>query len=233
MKNSRSNGGIDAMNTNMKHAARCASLAIAILAAVATAGCGMAQAVSDSTVDAAKWVFTTQVKQMKVDLKGRAAVNADAQGQSLSTVIRFYQLKDERIFGQLNYSQLQSDDLTLLKTDLLATKDVVLRPDASASITEPMNPDAQFVGVVAFFRDPAQDRAWKLIIPKKQWKATDPVKIEVNGNDLVLVDAKSQPVGHSAPQQSVPATPASAASAAAAVAPPPRADTQADAPEQG
>jgi type VI secretion system protein VasD len=233
MKNSKSNGGIDAMNTNMKRAAYCAGLAIAILAAAATAGCGMAQAVSDNTVDAAKWVFTTQVKQMNVDLKGRTSVNADAQGQSLSTVIRFYQLKDEKTFGQLNYPQLQSDDLKLLKTDLLATKDVVLRPDASANITEPMKPDAQFVGVVAFFRDPVQDRAWKLTIPKKQWKSTDPVKIEVNGNELVLVDAKSQPVRHSAPQQSVPATPASAASAAAAVVPAPQAGTQSSAHKQG
>jgi type VI secretion system protein VasD len=210
MKNSKSNGGIDAMNTDLKCAAHRAGLALAILAAAATAGCGMAQAVSDNTVDAAKWVFTTQVKQMKVDLKGRTSVNTDAQGQSLSTVIRFYQLKDEKTFAQLNYSQLQSDDLKLLKTDLLATKDVVLRPDASASITEPMNADAQFVGVVAFFRDPAQDRAWKLTIPKKQWQKTDPVKIEVSGNELVLVDAKSQPVKHGAPQQSAPATPTSA-----------------------
>ncbi|WP_409259387.1 type VI secretion system lipoprotein TssJ [Paraburkholderia sp. HC6.4b] len=201
------------MNQKMKRAAHRASLAIAILSAVALAGCGVAQAVGDSTVDAAKWVFTTQVKQMNVDLKGRTAVNADAHGQSLSTVIRFYQLKDEKTFAQLNYSQLRSDDLTLLKTDLLATKDVVLRPDASANITEPMNPDAQFVGVVAFFRDPTQDRAWKLTIPKKQWKKTDPVRIEVNGNELVLVDAKSQPVKHGAPQQSVPASPASAAAA--------------------
>jgi type VI secretion system protein VasD len=233
MKNSRSNRGIDAMNTNMKRTAHCASLAIAILAAVATAGCGMAQAVSDSTVDAAKWVFTTKVKQMNVDLKGRTGVNADAHGQSLSTVIRFYQLRDDKTFGQLSYSQMQSDDLTLLKTDLLATKDVVLRPDASANVTEPMNPDTQFVGVVAFFRDPTQDGAWKLTIPKKRWKKTDPVKIEVNGNELVLVDAKSQPVKHGAPQQSVPATPAPAASAAAAVAPAPRADSQAGASAQG
>ncbi|MBB5409205.1 type VI secretion system protein VasD [Paraburkholderia sp. HC6.4b] len=213
MKNSKINGDILEMNQKMKRAAHRASLAIAILSAVALAGCGVAQAVGDSTVDAAKWVFTTQVKQMNVDLKGRTAVNADAHGQSLSTVIRFYQLKDEKTFAQLNYSQLRSDDLTLLKTDLLATKDVVLRPDASANITEPMNPDAQFVGVVAFFRDPTQDRAWKLTIPKKQWKKTDPVRIEVNGNELVLVDAKSQPVKHGAPQQSVPASPASAAAA--------------------
>jgi type VI secretion system protein VasD len=197
------------MNANVKCTTYRAGLAIAILAAMVTAGCGVAQAVGDSTVDAAKWVFTTQVKTMNVDLKGRASINADAQGQSLSTVVRFYQLKDAKTFAQLNYSQLQSDDLNLLKADLLATKDVVLRPDASASIAEPMNPDAQIVGVVAFFREPVQDRIWKLAIPKKQWKKTDPVKIEVNGNELALVGAESQPVKHETPQQAVPANAAS------------------------
>ncbi|WP_330869145.1 type VI secretion system lipoprotein TssJ [Paraburkholderia sp.] len=194
----------------MKSAAHRASLAIAILSAVATAGCGVAQAVSDSTVDAAKWAFTTQVKTMNVDLTGRASINSDATGQSLSTVVRFYQLKDAKTFAQLSYAQLQSNDLNLLKADLLATKDVVLRPGASASLTEPMNPDAQVVGVVAFFRDPVQGKEWKLAIQKKQWKKTDPVKIELNGNELVLVGADSQPVKHEAPQQAVPASPASA-----------------------
>lgn len=231
MKNSKIDEGILEMDKKMKRAAHHASLATAILSAVVLAGCGVAQAVGDGTVDAAKWAFTTQVKTMNVDLSGRASLNADVQGQSLSTVVRFYQLKDAKTFAQLNYLQLQSDDLNLLKADLLATKDVVLRPDASASIVEPMNEAAQVVGVVAFFRDPGQDAAWKLAIPKKQWKKTDPVKIEVNGNQLVLVDAKSQPVKHSAPQQSVPSSPASAASAAAA--PTPQAGNQSVAHKQG
>ena len=195
------------MNTKIKCAAHRASLAIAILSAVATAGCGVAQAVGDGTVDAAKWAFTTQIKTMNVDLTARASLNADAQGQSLSTVVRFYQLKDAKTFTKLNYAQLQSDDLDLLKADLLATKDVVLRPGASASIAQPMNPDAQFVGVIGFFRDPGQGTEWKLAIQKKQWKKTDPVKIEVNGNELVLVGADSKPVKHEAPQQAIPASP--------------------------
>jgi type VI secretion system protein VasD len=199
------------MDENMKRTPGRARLAIAILAAVVTAGCGVAQAVGDGTVDAAKWMFTTQVKTMNVDLAGRSSLNADAQGQSLSTVVRFYQLKDAKTFAQLTYAQLQTDDLNLLKADLLATKDVVLRPEASASLAEPMSPDAQVVGVVAFFREPAQNRIWKLAIPKKQWKKTDPVKIEVSGNELVLVGADSQPVKHDVPQQAVPANPASTA----------------------
>lgn len=208
MKNSTSKRKVPVMDASMKRVAYGVTVAIAIASAVA--GCGVAQSVGDGTVDAAKWAFTTQVKTMNVDLKSRASINADAQGRSLSTVVRFYQLRDATNFAQLNYAQLQSDDLNLLKADLLATRDVVLRPDASASLAEPMNPDAQFVGVVAFFREPVQDRTWKLAIQKKQWKKTDPVKIEVSGNELVLVGADSQPVKHQAPQQAMPASPASA-----------------------
>jgi type VI secretion system protein VasD len=214
MKNSELNRGTLDMDKKMKHAAHYASFAITLGWAVLVAGCGVAQAVSDGTVDAAKWAFTTRVKTMNVDLSGRASVNADVQGQSLSTVIRFYQLKDAKTFAQLNYAQLQSDDLNLLKTDLLATRDVVLRPGASASLAEPMNADAQVVGVVAFFREPVPDRTWKLAIQKKQWKKTDPVRIEVSGNELTLVGAASQPVKREAPQHAVPASPASAVSPA-------------------
>lgn len=221
MKDNNRNRGIPGMNKKMKRAAHYAGRAIAILSTVVMAGCGVAQAVGDGTVDAAKWAFTTQVKTMNVDLSGRASLNADVQGQSLSTVVRFYQLKDATTFAQLNYAQLQSDDLNLLRTDLLATKDVVLRPGASASVAVPMNPDAQVVGVVAFFREPVQDRTWKLAIQKKQWKKTDPVKLEVNGNELVLADADSQPARHEAPQQAIPANAALPARPALPAAPGP------------
>lgn len=134
---------------------------------LAVAGCGAGQAVKDGTVDAAKWAFTTQVKRMNVDLVSRSSLNPNGGGQSLSTVVRIYQLKASQTFQQLGYPQLQTNDVEALKADLLATTDVVLRPDASASISEPMNSDAEYVGVVAFFRSAGKDSAWKLVIPKK------------------------------------------------------------------
>ncbi|MGU7772646.1 type VI secretion system lipoprotein TssJ [Burkholderia sp. MR1-5-21] len=197
------------MNLLMTPARRSVVGAAAALVILATAGCGIAQAVKDSTVDAAKWVFTTQVKTMNVDLVARSAINASAAGRPLSTVVRLYQLKDAKTFDQLDYTQLQTNDLDALKADLLATRDVVLRPGASASVTEPMSPDATVVGVAAFFREPGGGAVWKLVVPKKQWKKTDPVKIEVRDNVLILVDAKDQPVTRSAPRQIAPATPAS------------------------
>lgn len=180
---------------------------IVVLAMLAVAGCGVGQAVTDSTVEAAKWAFTTQVKTMNVDLLSRSSLNANGDGQSLSTVVRIYQLKTPQTFQQLDYQQLQTNDLDALKADLLATKDVVLRPDASASISEPMNGDAEYVGVVAFFRNAGKDATWKLVIPKKQWKKTDPVKIEARDSTLNLIGASDDTIRRNAPQQSVPNPP--------------------------
>lgn len=167
-------------------------------------GCGVGQAVKDGTVGATKWAFTKQVKTMNIDLVGRSSLNVNGAGQSLSTVVRIYQLKSPQAFQSLEYAQLQTNDLDALKADLLATKDVVLRPDASASISEPMKDEAQYVGVVAFFRDIGGESNWKLVVPKNQWKATNPVKIEVVGNTLFLVDVRAPPSKQLAPQQSVP-----------------------------
>jgi type VI secretion system protein VasD len=178
---------------------------------IALAGCGAWQATSDGVVDGAKWIFTTQVKTMNIDLDARAASNETSGGQSLSTVVRLYQLKDAQTFAKLEYVQLQKDDLVLLKSDLLATKDVVLKPGAAASISEPMDKEAEYVGVVAFFRSPASNGVWKLLIPKKQWKDTDPVKVQVQGNTLAYVGARPKPVKRDAAQQTVPGS-ASAAS---------------------
>jgi type VI secretion system protein VasD len=181
--------------------------AATVLAILTSAGCGVGQAVKDSTVDAAKWAFTTQIKTMNVDLVSRSSLNANGAGQSMSTVVRIYQLKTPQAFQQLDYTQLQTNDLDALKADLLATKDVVLRPDASTSVSEPMNSAAQYVGVVAFFRNAGKDSTWKLVIPKKQWKNTDPVKIEARDNTLNLVDATDDRIRRNAPQQSVPNPP--------------------------
>lgn len=127
---------------------------------------------------------------MTVNLTAQASLNPDPDGQPLSVVVRFYQLKDVKTFAELNYMQFQSDNQKLLKADVVATKDVVLRPGATTSFTEPLNEATQIVGVIAFFREPEPDKTWKLVIPNGRWKKTTPVTIEVSGNELRLAEAK-------------------------------------------
>jgi type VI secretion system protein VasD len=167
----------------MKRQRQISIAALAILT-VALSGCGVGQAVQGSTVDAAKWAFTTQVKTMNLDLISRSSLNPNGTGQPLSTVVRIYQLKKAQTFEKLDYTRLQTNDLAALKADVLTTKDVVLRPDSNASVSIAMNEKAEYVGIVAFFRSAGTNSTWKLVVPKKQWKRTDPVKIEVQENTL-------------------------------------------------
>jgi type VI secretion system protein VasD len=186
------------MNCTMIRQTQLAATACAILT---FAGCGVGQAVKSGTVDAAKWAFTTQVKTMNLDFVNRSSSNTSGAGQSLSTVVRIYQLKTPQAFEQLDYAQLQTNDVDALKADLLGSIDLVLRPNANASISEPMSDDAEYVGIVAFFRDDGRDSKWKLVVPKKQWKKSDPVRIDVRESSLSIAGIGNDAVKrHNAPQ---------------------------------
>lgn len=138
---------------------------------------------------------------MNLDFVRRSSSNTNGAGQSLSTVVRIYQLKTSQAFDPLDYTQLRTNDLDALKADLLGSTDLVLRPNANASVSEPMSDDTKYVGFVAFFRDDGRNGKWKLVLPKKQCKKADPVKIDVRDSSLSLAAIGTEAVRrHSAPQ---------------------------------
>jgi type VI secretion system protein VasD len=153
------------------------------------AGCGAWQSAKDTTVDATSAVFIAKVKQMNLVLASRDALNQDERGVSLPVVLRIYQLKDSKAFETATYAQLLAGTGDALKPDILARAEVTLGPAATVKLSEPMSDDAQYVGVVAFFRNKA-NAEWQLVIPKAQWKKTDPVQLIVTDNRLELAAAK-------------------------------------------
>lgn len=164
---------------------RLSLVASCTIAAALMSGCGAWQAAKDATVDATRAVFVAKVKQMNLVIESRAALNQDAQGQSLPVVLRIYQLKDSKTFEKAGYAKLLSDDQTLLKTDLVDSMQTMLVPGATVKVSVPMKDDAQVVGIAGFFLDPG-GAEWQLSIPKSQWKKTDPVKLVVTGNKVEL-----------------------------------------------
>ncbi|KUZ06890.1 hypothetical protein WI69_14875 [Burkholderia diffusa] len=162
------------------HLASAAALTAAMLS-----GCGAWQSVKNTTVDATRSVFIAKVKQMNLVIESRAALNENEQGQSLPVVLRMYQLKDTKVFEKASYFQVLDDDSTLLKADLLAGMEVTLAPDTTVKLSAPMADDTQVVGVAGLFRD-QRGAEWQLVIPKSQWKKTDPVKLVVTGNRIEL-----------------------------------------------
>ncbi|MFL9867884.1 type VI secretion system lipoprotein TssJ [Paraburkholderia fungorum] len=172
------------------------TMTVTLLAASLILGaCGAWQAVSDSSSSAYHAVFYKQVKVLKVDLIARASVNPDEAMRSTSVAVRVYQLKDRSLFDKASYDDLLKNDKTVLVQDLQDSVATVVNPGASASVSQPMQPDTQYVGVVAFYRNPDSNGSWRRVIPKKKLSADAPLKLELVDRELVATTdpVKSRP----------------------------------------
>jgi type VI secretion system protein VasD len=172
--------------------ATCATLATFATCAAALActsllsACGAWQTVSDTSASAYRAVFYKQVKTVNVDLTARASLNPDDAGRATSVAVRVLQLKDRALFDGASYDDLLKSDRTVLAQDLQAVSlSAVLNPGASASLSQPLQPDTKFVAVVAFYRTPGSDGAWKRVIERKQLDADKPLKLELVDQSLL------------------------------------------------
>ena len=178
------------LRTNLTKTAR---WQLALLAFCLT-GCGVTQSVTDGTKSAFTAVFYKKIKVLHLDFTAREALNTDArESNSLSepVVVRVYQLKDRKTFDKTVYQQLLKDGDTLLKADLLATRDVVVKPGGDASLNMPMEADAQFVAVAGLFRHPdLVNNTWRRVIEREELSPDRPRILEAGTTHLTLLPAK-------------------------------------------
>jgi len=164
------------------------------LLAFSLAGCGVTQGVTDGTKSAFNAVFYKKIKVLRLDFSAREALNIDSrESNSLSepVVVRVYQLKDRKTFDKTVYQQLLKDGETILKADLLASRDVVVKPGGDANLDMPMETDAQFVAVVGLFRHPDMvNNSWKQVIGREELDPDKPRILEAGNNHLMLQPIK-------------------------------------------
>ena len=158
------------------------------------AGCGLTQSVADGSKSAFNAVFYKKIKVLHLDFTAREALNTDArESNSLSepVVVRVYQLKDRKTFDKTVYQQLLKDGETYLKADLLASRDVVVKPGGDATLDMPMETEAQFVAVVGLFRHPDMvNNTWKMVIHREDLDPDKPRILEAGNNHLTLQPLK-------------------------------------------
>ncbi|SFN15166.1 type VI secretion system protein VasD [Candidatus Pantoea varia] len=166
------------------------------LLAFSLAGCGVTQGITDGTKSAFNAVFYKKIKVLHLDFTAREALNTDSrESNSLSepVIIRVYQLKDHKTFDKTVYQQLLKDGETILKTDLLASRDVVVKPGGDVSLDMPMEEDAQFVAVVGLFRYPDMFKnTWKRVIAREDLDPDKPRILEAGSNHLILQPLKDE-----------------------------------------
>jgi len=157
-------------------------------------GCGVTQSVTDGTKSAFDAVFYKKIKKLHLDFTAREALNTDAsESNSLSepVVVRVYQLKDHKIFDKLEYQQLLKDDDSLLKADLLVSRDLVVKPGGDASLDMPLDADAQFIAVAGLFRHPDRvNNTWRQVIKREDLDPDNPRILEAGSNYLTLQPVK-------------------------------------------
>jgi len=164
------------------------------LLALSLTGCGVTQGVADGTKSAYTALFYKKIKVLHLDFTAREALNTDSrESNSLSepVVVRVYQLKDRKEFDKTVYQQLLQDGDTLLKADLLATRDVLVKPGGDANLDMPMEEGAQFVAVVGLFRQPDMvNNTWKQVLKREELDPDNPRILEAGNNYLTLQPLK-------------------------------------------
>lgn len=163
---------------------RVSRLACLLLACAQLAGCaaavpmlGAAASTALQAVGVGKPpVPDSQKPPRDVPLTLAAAPNLNAANDNhpLALVVRLYALKDPTSFQQAPFDTFTdpAKEKSTLGADLLSVREVTLIPGQHYQMTEKVTREAQAFGVVALFRDPAQQR-WKF--------AFDPAKSEKSG----------------------------------------------------
>ncbi len=156
-------------------------------------GCGLTQTVSDGTVAVTKSIFYKQVKTLHLDIKARDAINNNATGAPLATVVRVYQLKDRKTFDGTDYPSLFAEDSPAIKADLVAEKDIRIRPGAAVSIDVPMEKDAQYVAVAGMFLAPdIANNTWRVVLSRDDLDPDKARQIEMNNQGMTLLPLKDK-----------------------------------------
>jgi type VI secretion system protein VasD len=99
-------------------------------------------------------------------LTAESNANPDPSGQPLSVIVRVYQLKDKGRLESADYTAILKSDTQALAGDLLENQERMLKPGALEVMEIRANPAANYLGIVALFRNPSGD-GWRRIIPIK------------------------------------------------------------------
>ena len=156
-------------------------------------GCGLTQSISDGTVAVTKSIFYKQIKTVHLDIRAREAVNSNAGGAALSTVVRVYQLKDRKTFDSTDYPSLFKADSQAIKADLVAEKDIRLQPGGAVTVDMPMDEKTQYVAVAGMFMSPDQvNNTWRVVLSRDDLDPDKARVIEAGNNRLTLEALKDE-----------------------------------------
>jgi len=91
--------------------------------------------------------------KVQVDLRALENINPDMNGRPSPVVVRLYELNSLTAFNSADFFSLYDKDRQTLGRELLTVKELYLMPDEMRQIEQTLQPDTQYLGVIAAFRD--------------------------------------------------------------------------------
>ncbi|MHB8885001.1 MAG: type VI secretion system lipoprotein TssJ [Methylovirgula sp.] len=112
---------------------------------------------------------------LKFLVQADKSINPDEQGNPYPIVLRIYELKQDTQFNQMSYFDLADSDTNKLGADLVAKREIELKPGDTQKFERDTPVETRYIGVIAGFRN----------IQNAQWRAVGEIKPE-RGNQIVI-----------------------------------------------
>ena len=103
---------------------------------------------------------------VELTVVGGPELNPNAQGRASPVVVRIFDLSAVRAFESADFNMLFEHPGDVLKQDLVAQEEFVLRPGDIQERNRSLQPQVQALGVAAGFRD-LEHAVWHLTVPVK------------------------------------------------------------------
>lgn len=129
------------------------------------------------------FVIPACTSSVKVTLVSSDHLNPDKNGKSLSVIVRVYQLSSKDRFEKADFLSLIKADQRVLDKDFLSRREVTLLPNSKEVIQEDRKDGAQYIGVMALFRE--GDQVWRKVVALKDlWIKS--IKLSVDQRTLTI-----------------------------------------------
>ena len=158
---------------------------VAVIGAVLT---GMLALSSCSTVNSGFGGVLNLDTNVTLKLMVESDINPDERGTPSPLYVRFYQLKDKKLFERSDFVQLFDKDEEILGADFIARQKLkLIQPGQSRDEKFVLEEGVNYIGIYAEFNN-YKDAAYKLVIPVTSDNVIrDVVKVNISDNRLRLI----------------------------------------------
>lgn len=130
-------------------------------------------------------------KKLTLRIHAGQVLNTDDQHRSLALIARVYRLKDKAAFLQTPYESFQDPAIekAALRDDLIDVKEVLLKPGGKHEVVQTLTPETEYIGIVALFRSPAEQR-WRFVFDAKA-SSQSGITLGAHGCALSVAEGKA------------------------------------------